>query len=162
MNRCQAFSTFLAFFLITCSAAAPPASPKVSLAPAAGSPLPIEAYAIAIADERGFSRTDRHRPASADFPWRRQRAILAARLRSDLKGYFTGVAIADVNADFDVTPPSTIQYSVLVSGRWEGKFATAPASLLAQATSPRTHSLLVCDVNQQTRHHHLAPTAISP
>jgi len=159
MNRCNAISTALGLSLITCASAAPPALPKVSLAPAAGSPLPIEAYAIAVADMNGDHHQDLIVTAQhlQIFP-----GDGSGRFRSapdfdlDLKGYFTELAIADVNADgkLDVIAAQHDQYSVLVFlGDGKGKFTPAPASPFwpRRGDHPHTHGLLVCDVNKDNK-----------
>src|SRR4051812_16578444 len=113
---------------------APGAAPTVSLAPAPNSPLPINAYALAIADVNADHHQDlivtaehlqiflgdgsgRFRP-TPDFDL-------------DLKGHATELAIGDVNPDgnLDVITADHQVYSVSVSmGDGKGKFAPAPGS----------------------------------
>ena len=142
-----------------CATAAPPPSPSVLLKPAANSPLPINAYAVAIADVNG----DRH-----------QDLIVTAehlqiflgdgtgKFRSapdfdlDLKGHFTELAVADVNSDgkLDVITAQHDSYAVAVFlGDGKGKFASAPNSPFwpKHGQHSHTHGLLVCDVNNDKK-----------
>jgi FG-GAP-like repeat len=159
MNRCQAFSSVLAFLLTTCSSAAPPGASSVTLAPAAGSPLTMEAYAMAVADVNGDRHLDlivtaQHLQIFLGDGSGRFRTVPDFDL--DLKGYFTELVVADVNADgkLDVITAQHDQYSVWVFlGDGKGKFTPAPASPFwpRRGDHPHSHGLLVCDVNKDNK-----------
>ena len=139
--------------------AAPPADSLVTLAPAANSPLPLNAYAVTIADVNG----DRH-----------QDLIVTAehlqiflgdgtgKFRSapdfdlDLNGHFTELAVADVNSDgkLDVITAQHDHYAVSVLlGDGIGKFTAVEGSPFwpKHGDHPHTHGLLVCDVNNDKK-----------
>jgi hypothetical protein len=151
-------SPALCLLLATFGRAAPPAA-SVSLAPAANSPLAINAYCIAIADVN----SDRHPDL----------IITAEHLQVylgdgsgnfrttpdfdiDTRGHATELVVADVNGDgkVDVITADHQVYSVLVFlGDGKGKFAAAPGSPFwpRRGEHPHTHGLLVCDVNNDRK-----------
>ena len=155
----QSAAPVLVLLLTTCSTAAPPATPTISLTPAPGSPLPIVAYSVAIADVNSDHHQDLivaaehlqiylgdgtgHFRTTPDFDL-------------DTKGYATELAVADVNSDgkLDVIIGDHQQYSVHVFlGDGRGKFAAAPQSPFwpKRGEHPHTHSLILCDVNNDKK-----------
>jgi len=156
MNRQVRLSLPLVALILTgYGRAAAPAEPGISLTPAPGSPMAINAYAVAVADVNSDHHQDLivtaehlqiflgdgsgHFRTAPDFDL-------------DLKGHATELAVGDVNSDgkLDVITGEHEQYSVSVYlGDGTGKFIAAPLSPFwpKRGQHPHTHSLLLCDVN---------------
>src|SRR6476620_7106577 len=158
MNRHLCMSV-VALLLATRGGAASAAAAAVSLEPGPGSPMAVNAYAVALADVNSDHHLDLIVTAEHLQVFLGDgsgRFHSAPDFDLDLKGHATELAVADVNADgnLDVLTAEHDQYSVSVYlGDGKGKFAAAPQSPFwpKRGQHPHTHGLLVRDVNNDKK-----------
>ena len=155
-NRFPVRSVFLILLTAAFAPSAPGAAAKVTLVPAPGSPLPISATCVAIAD---FNR-DGHKDLLLTVGTHLQTSFGdgSGKFRTipdrdlDMSERATEMAIGDLNGDGypDVVTADHDRYSVSVFlGDGRGAFTPAPGSPFwpKHGQHPHTHSLLLADLN---------------
>ena len=156
-NRLPVASAFLILFTVACASRLLGASQTVTLVAAPGSPLPIPANCVAIAD---FNR-DGHQDLLLTVGTRLQTYFGdgSGKFRTtpdrdlEMGERTTEMAIGDVNGDgqLDVVTADHDRYSVSVFlGNGQGGFAPAPGSPFwpKHGQHPHTHGLLLADLNK--------------